>query len=177
MAQAQAGRAGGWGPQMAQPNVAPGRNMMFQRLLQGGQGGRLAQPQPARPNVAADAAQTDRSPVARIRHLRQAAEHLAAAGYPAYAAKASNEIRRLEAALKQPQVEMKQPQPAAPAPFDKAATRAAPRRDFNLQQQTKPAAGRAPDANAAMLNEMRKLSSQVQQLGARMQKLEARGTE
>ncbi len=150
---------------------------MFRQGLQGGQAGRLAQPQLARPKAAAVAAPADKSPVARIRHLRQAAEHLAAAGYPAYAAKASNEISRLEAALKQPQPKMKQPQSAAPAPFDKAASLAVPRRDFNLQQQTRPAAERVPDANAAMLKELRKLSNQVQQLSTRMQKLEGRGTE
>jgi hypothetical protein len=126
-----------------------------------------------RPNVqraqAKQAVIPDKSQVGRIRHLRQAAEHLAAAGYTEHAAKARGEIGRLEAELKQARHE-------ARTLIDKVVPQKAPRRDFNLQQ-TKPGAVRAPDANAAMLSEMRKLSKQIEQLNGRMQKLEARGAE
>ena len=101
-----------------------------------------------------------------MRHLRQAAEQLTAAGYPEYAAKARAEVSRMEG-------ELKQAKPSAPPAINKEA----PRRESNPQQpqQAKPEIKQAPDANTAMLNEMRKLSKQIEQLNGRMQKLEARG--
>ncbi|MCX6874163.1 MAG: hypothetical protein NTW21_10200 [Verrucomicrobia bacterium] len=150
-------RQGGWGPWTAQPNTAGPQGPM------------------ARPNLpnwnpsvqAKPAVPADNAPAARIQHLRQAAEHLAAAGYPEHAAKARQEISRMEA-------EMKQSKPQAPAPTDKLVPREAPRRDPG-PQQGKPETSRLPDASAAMLNEMRKLSKQIEQLNARMTKLETRG--
>ena len=112
-------------------------------------------------------AETDNSPVGKMRHLRQAAEQLTAAGYPEYAAKARAEVSRMEA-------ELKQSKPATPPALKQEAPREAPRRDY-APQQPKPEVKPAPDANAAMLSEMRKLSKQIEQLNGRMQKLEARG--
>ena len=116
-------------------------------------------------------APVENSPVARIRHLRVAAEQLTAAGYPEYAAKAREVISRLEG-------ELKQSKPATPPPANKKATccddapqKVKPQAKPEAKVQAKPAL----DANTAMLNEMRKLSKQIEQLNGRMQKLEARG--
>ena len=163
-------RGGGRGPGMQQPQMAAPGNMMFRRNMQGGQGQPMPQPKIAQPNLKGDKArqsmQADQSEVGKIRHLRQAAEHLAAAGFTEQAAKARQEVSRMEAALKQAK-------PASPAPADKAMPRQAPRREMN-QPQAKPEGTRAPDVNAELLGEMRKLHQQIEQLSARMQKLEAK---
>ena len=155
---------GGWGPQMAQPNAAGPQQPMARPSAAGPE-------RPAvRPNVrraqVMKALQPDPSQVARIRHLREAALHLAAAGYAEHAAKARSEIGRLE-------TELKQSKAGTPAPADKAAPRERPR-SKDKPDKTKPEAARAPDANAAMLIEMRKLHQQIAEINARMQKLEAR---
>ena len=92
---------------------------------------------------------------------------MTAAGYPEYAAKARAEVSRMEA-------ELKQAKPTTPPAMKKEAPPESPRRDYN-PQQPKPEVKPAMDANTAMLNEMRKLSKQIEQLNGRMQKLEARG--
>ena len=96
-----------------------------------------------------------------------AAEQLTAAGYPEYAAKAREVISRLEG-------ELKQSKPATPPSANKKATCCdeAPQK---VKPEAKLQAKPALDANTAMLNEMRKLSKQIEQLNGRMQKLEARG--
>jgi len=150
MFQARMRRA--WGPQMGQSQSA-------------GPAERIARPNMPQAQ-AKPVAGAENTPVARIRHLRQAAEQLTAAGYPEYAAKARGEISRLEG-------ELKQPKPATPPAINKEA----PRRDFTPQQakpNVKPEIKPALDANTAMLNEMRKLSKQIEQLNGRMQKLESR---
>ncbi|MCX6868413.1 MAG: hypothetical protein NTV46_19850 [Verrucomicrobia bacterium] len=89
----------------------------------------LTRPEPKRPEGQVQPpVQGDQPAVARIRHLRQAAEHLAAAGYAEHAAKARQEIGRMEA-------EIKQAKPAPPT--DQNMPRPAPRRDFN-QEMGKP---------------------------------------
>jgi hypothetical protein len=123
-----------------------------------------ATPGKAKPPVPADQSQ-----VAKIRHLRQAAEHLAAAGFAAHAAKAREEIKRMEAELAESTV-------PAPAPTKKVKPRETPSRD-NKPLNPQPETDRAPDASAALLGEMRKLNKQVQQLNGRIQKLEARAAE
>ena len=159
-------RHGGWGPRMVQPNAAGPQRQMPQP--------KMAQPQRpmARPNLSAGQAQppvqADQSQVAKLRHLRQAAEHLAAAGFAEQATKAREESARMEKELNQRK---------AQAPADMSAPREAPRRDLNQDNKVKPEAGRVPDPNAAMLNEMRKLGKQIEQLNSRMQKLETRGAE
>ncbi len=74
-----------------------------------------AQPQVIRPNVEAvkyaDAATGD---VAKIRHLRQAAEHLAGAGLAEYAAKARAEADRMTAALKADILSLNDAEPLSP---------------------------------------------------------------
>ncbi len=179
MLQARARRA--WGPQLAQPNVAgPQQRQQFQqpqqRMVRPNAAGQQLpqqqqqqqQQQKVRPNApqaqVKPAVAVDNSPVSRIRHLRQAAEQLTAAGYPEYAAKARAEVSRLEA-------ELKQSKPAAPA-----INKELPRRDLRspAAQATQAEAGVAPDVNTVMLNEMRQLSKQIAQLNGRMQKLEAR---
>ncbi len=150
---------------MSQPNAArPQRSMARPNVPQ-------AQAKPsvkAKPPVKTKPpVQAGDSQVGRIRHLRQAAEHLAAAGYAEHAAKARQEIGRMEA-------ELKKAAPKAPPTIDKMVSRDAPRRDLG-PQTSKPQTTRLPDANAAMLNEMRKLSKQIEQLNSRMNKLESRG--
>lgn len=68
------------------------------------------------------------------------------------------------------EAEIKQAKPAPPT--DQNMPRPAPRRDFN-QEMGKPEASRTPDANAAMLSEMRKLHKQIEELNARVKKFEA----
>ena len=180
----QARMRGSWGPQMRHPQFARPQQQMGRGNNQGGQNRQLFQqrsrsawgPQVAQPKAAAPQQRTTRpnapqaqtkptpaaenSPLAKIRHLRQAAEQLTAAGYPEYAAKARAEVSRMEA-------ELKLTKPTAPPAINKET----PRRDA-APQQIKPVAPRATDVNAAMLNEMRKLSKQIEQLNGRMQKLE-----
>ena len=180
----QARMRGSWGPQVRHPQFAGQQQQMGRGNNQGGQNRQLFQqrsrsawgPQVAQPKAAAPQQRTTRpnapqaqtkptpaaenSPLAKIRHLRQAAEQLTAAGYPEYAAKARAEVSRMEA-------ELKLTKPTAPPAINKET----PRRDA-APQQIKPVAPRATDVNAAMLNEMRKLSKQIEQLNGRMQKLE-----
>ena len=65
-----------------------------------------AEPKPpvVRPNVEAakqrNAGAAKAGEIAKIRHLKQAVEHLAAAGFTDHAAKAREEVGRMEAALK-----------------------------------------------------------------------------
>jgi hypothetical protein len=169
--QARMHRHGGWKSRMGQPNPN-GQQRPMARPNQDGPQRPMAQPNTsegqAPPSVQAKPpVQRDQPAVARIRHLRQAAEHLAAAGYAEHAAKARQEIGRME-------TEMKQSKPAAPPPTDQKKPRLAPRRDFN-QEMGKPGTTRTPDANAAMLSEMRKLHKQIDELNARVKKFEAPG--
>ena len=181
----QARMRGSWGPQMRHPQFARPQQQLGRGNSQGGQNRQMFQqrsrsawgPQMAQPKAATPQQRTTRpnapqaqtkpspaaenSPLARIRHLRQAAEQLTAAGYPEYAAKAHAEVSRMEA-------ELKLTKPTAPPAINKQA----PRREAVPPQQLKPEAPRATDVNAAMLNEMRKLSKQIEQLNGRMQKLE-----
>ncbi|MEI6676776.1 MAG: hypothetical protein WCO57_16520, partial [Verrucomicrobiota bacterium] len=159
-------RHGGWGPRMVQPNAAgPQRQMIQPNTAQ-------AQRPMVRPNLSAGQAQppvqADQSQAAKVRHLRQAAEHLAAAGFAEQATKAREESARMEKELNQRK---------AQAPTNMPAPRETSRRDLNQDNNVKPEANRTPDPNAAMLNEMRKLGKQIQQLNSRMQKLETRGAE
>ena len=142
---------------MAQPNQARPERPMARPNRPEGQTPPSVQ---AKPPV-----QADQPPVARIRALRQAVEHLSAAGYAEQAAKGRQEISRMEA-------ELKQTKPAAPAPTEPRAPRAAPRRDLNPAMGNPQAPG-TPDANAAMLNEMRNLHKQIEELSARVRKYEA----
>jgi|GEM_PF-4372123 len=170
----QARSRGAWGPQMGCNHKHGGQaRQMFQARMRGAWGPQMSQVQFAGPQQrmgranapqaqAQPGAATENSPVARIRHLRQAAAQLTAAGYPEYAAKARSEISRMEA-------EFKLSKPATPP----AVSQPTRRRDF-APQQVNPDAKPALDVNAAMLNEMRKLSKQIEQLNGRMQKLEAR---
>jgi hypothetical protein len=100
--------------------------------------------------------------VAKIRHLKQAAEHLAAAGFTDHAAKAREEIGRMEAALK-----------AAPAPPKKDKPQVkAPHEPKVMRDQQKPNAP-TPDATARIVAELKKISKQMGELNARVRKLEA----
>jgi hypothetical protein len=106
-------------------------------------------PQVIRPKVeAAKQANAATGDVAKIRHLRQAAEHLADAGLAEPAAKARAEADRMTAALKaQPQAVKPQVKP----------TQAQPK----------------PDVNAAILGELKKMGRQMEEMNARVRKLEA----
>lgn len=98
--------------------------------------------------------------IAKIRHLKVAAEHLAAAGYTEHAAKAREEIGRMEAALK-----------AAPTPpMPEMHGHKAIKEKAN-KEKAKPAAP-ATDANAAILVELKKIGKQMGDLSARVRKLE-----
>ncbi len=94
---------------------------------------------------AAKQAKVGKGEVANIRHLRQAAVHLAAAGFAEEADKSRALADRMTAALKEsrPQAQPGQPQPK-------------------------------PEVNAAILGELRKMGSQLGELSARVRKLEAR---
>lgn len=147
------------------PN-APQRPMPMARpnVPQGPQAGAPGQPQ--RPNVA----------VATLRHLKAAAGHLAAAGYPDYAAKAREEAGRIESALKQhmpqqpqrPMIqsrELRQDRPAIPRP--EAARDKAPKAPKAAKEP-----GRKQDDTSPLLRELQKLNKQMGDLNNRVRKLE-----
>ena len=126
-----------------------------------------SQPQVVRPRVEA-AKQPKVAPgqvgeVAKIRHLKVAAEQLALAGFADHAAKAREEISRMEAALK-----------TAPAPAAKPE-RVEKREPKAPREVAKPKTGDQSEANAAIMGELKKLMKQVGELNARVRKLEAQG--
>lgn len=171
---------------MARPGMPPGappRGMVRPNVPPTGQPPAQAvrphTPPPRPPMARPDAAASGQ--VAKMRHLKQAAVHLAAAGYGEQAAKAREEAGRLEAALKQAQ--------AKPARPPQAQSRE-PRRERHGQAKPQPAAEKAEkaekkdkekdkaDADTAVLKEIRKLGKQVEDLGARVKKLEkAKGSD
>jgi hypothetical protein len=114
-------------------------------------GERKPQVQPLmRPKAeAAKQAKVGKGEVANIRHLRQAAVHLAAAGFAQEADKARALADRMTAALKESRPQAQPDQP-----------------------QRKP--DRKPDVNAAILGELRKMGSQLGEISDRVRKLEAR---
>lgn len=126
--------------------------------------------QPQRPDVAAA-----REQVAKLRHLKVAAGHLAAAGYPEYAAKAREEAGRIESALKQkmsqqqrPMLqsrELRQDRPAFPRPD--AVREKAPKADKTP--------GREKEEASPLLRELQKLNKQMADLSNRVRKLEKQG--
>ena len=111
-------------------------------------------PQVIRPKVeAAKKATAATGDVAKIRHLRQAAEHLAGAGLAEHAAKARAEADQMTAALKA------KAQPAKPK--------------MDKPRESKPAPDRKPDVNAAIMGELKKMGRQMEEMNARVRKLEA----
>lgn len=128
-------------------------------------------PQVVRPRVEA-AKQAKVAPgqvgeVAKIRHLKVAAEHLAAAGLTEHAAMSKQMISRMEAALK------KAPTPP-PTGKPQASDKRAPKAPREIAKP-KPKTADRPDANAAVMGELKKLIKEMAQLNARVRKLEAQG--
>ena len=100
-----------------------------------------------------------REQVAKLRHLRAAAGHLAAAGYDEQAAKAEAEAGRLEAMLKSQEAKRERAQMKPKEP---------------RQEQPKPAKEKA-DANSPLVKEIRKISQQMEAFSARVKNLEKSG--
>lgn len=98
--------------------------------------------------------------IAKIRHLKQAVEHLAAAGFTDHAAKAREEVGRMEAALKA----------ATPPP---PAQMKEQRKPKEMKDQVKPKTPERPDVNGRVVAELQKLSKQMAELSKRVRKLEA----
>jgi hypothetical protein len=125
-----------------------------------------AKPPVVRPNVEAakqrnaDAAKAGQ--IAKIRHLKQASEHLAAAGFTDHAAKAREEVGRMEAALKA----------ATPPP---PAQMKEQRKPKEMKDPLKPKTPERPAVNGRVVAELQKLSKQMAELSKRVRKLEAQG--
>ena len=128
-------------------------------------------PQVVRPRVEA-AKQAKVAPgqvgeVAKIRHLKVAAEHLAAAGLTEHAAMSKQMISRMEAALKK-----------APTPPPTGKPQTGDKREPKAPHENakpKPKTADRPEANAAVMGELKKLVKQMGELNARVRKLEAQG--
>ena len=174
-------------PPLMRPNAAdqPQRPMMRHRVMAGrdamkmrgmapegrpspmaGPQAKSPQPPVVRPRVEAakqrSAGAAKAGEIAKIRHLKQAAEHLAAAGLSDHAAMARQMISRMEAAVKSA------PKPA-PTGKPQKAEKQAPKAPH---EKAKPKTER-PDANAAMMGELKKLVKQMAELNGRVRKLEA----
>jgi hypothetical protein len=152
---------------IAQPNAPACENCPMMRPNAPRPNAPGAQPsQVVRPKVeAARQANAGKGEIAKIRHLRQAAEHLAAAGYAEHAAKAREEIGRMAAALK-----ASKPQPPTGKP--QSGDSLAPKM---MRDKPKPAPDGKPDATMTILGELKKIGKQVGDLSARVRKLETQG--
>jgi hypothetical protein len=170
----------------AQAPEGPQRRQMRQRPMEGrdpmkmrgkppeGRQSPLANPQAAgpkppvvRPNVEAakqrNAGAAKAGEIAKIRHLKQAVEHLAAAGFTDHAAKAREEVGRMEAALKA----------ATPSPQAPPAQMREQRKPKEMKDAVKPKTPERPDVNGRVVAELQKLSKQMAELSKRVRKLEA----